>query len=303
MLMPSSALNPRSILVSGASTGIGRAAALALLAEGFRVYAGVRGEAAAAQLRSDAPPGTTEQLETLELDVTDAGQIRAAAERLGTELRDQGLWGLFNNAGISVNGPLEYLPLDGLRRQLEVNVVGQVAVTQALIPLLRRARGRIVVTGSVAGFIALPGLAPYAMSKHAMEAFSDSLRRELRPWGIEVSLLEPGTIATEIWAKGLADAEAAEREAPPQMLEHYGPLIAALRKAVGQSQRRASPAAVVAREVVHAFTAPRPRTRYLVGRDSAIQKLISRLPDRWADAVLLKALGVESRRHTGESIT
>jgi NAD(P)-dependent dehydrogenase (short-subunit alcohol dehydrogenase family) len=282
----------RSILVTGASTGIGRAAALALLGEGFTVFAGVRDDAAAARLRGQAPAGTGSRLQTLALDVTDAGQVRAAAHHLDRELGTAGLWGLFNNAGISVNGPIEHLGLEGLRRQLEVNVIGQVAMTQAMIPLLRRARGRVVTTGSVAGFIALPGLAPYAMSKHAMEAFSDSLRRELRPWGIEVSLLEPGAIATDIWQKGQRDADEVERAWPPEVVEHYGPLIAALRKAAAMSERRASPTDVVTRAVVHAFTAAKPRTRYRMGRDSSVQKVISMLPDRWADAVLMKALGL-----------
>ena len=284
--------NARAILVTGASTGIGKAAVLALLPRGFRLFAGVRDPVAAARLRADAPSGTADRLETLTLDVTDAGQVRAAAHHLERELGDAGLWGLFNNAGISVNGPIEHLGLDGLRHQLEVNVIGQVAVTQAMIPLLRRARGRVVTTGSVAGFIALPGLAPYAMSKHAMEAFSDSLRRELRPWGVQVSLLEPGAIATEIWQKGMRDADAVERSWPPPVIEHYKPLIQALRKAAAMSERRASPADVVARAVVHAFTAARPRTRYRMGRDAGVQKLISRLPDRWADAILMKALGL-----------
>ncbi len=287
MTRPSS---PRCVLVTGASTGIGRAAVLALLAEGFHVFAGIRDEGAAEKLRAGAPAGAAARLETVELDVTRADQIAAVADRLQQAVGGQGLWGLFNNAGISVNGPIEHLSVDGLRHQLEVNLVGQVAVTRALIPLLRRARGRIVSTGSVAGFIALPGLGPYAMSKHAMEAFSDSLRRELYPWGIEVSLLEPGAIATEIWQKGVDDADALEREWPPQVIEHYGPLIRALRKAAADSSRRASPAERVARDVVHAFTASRPRTRYRMGRDSGIQRWISRLPDRWADALLRKAL-------------
>ena len=281
---------PRSILVTGASSGIGKDATLALLGEGFQVFAGVRDEAAAARLRSEAPAGTGERLQVLMLDVTQPAQVAAAVDRLRAALGQDGLWGLFNNAGITVNGPIEFLKLDDLRRQLEVNVIGQVAMTQAVIPLLRRARGRVVTTGSVAGFISMPGLAPYAMSKHAMEAFSDSLRRELRPWGIQVSLLEPGAIATDIWQKGLRDADAAERDWPERARELYAPLIVALRKAAAMSERRASPPAVVTRAVVHAFTAATPRTRYRMGRDSGIQRFIAWLPDRWADALLAKAL-------------
>jgi len=187
----------RSILVTGASTGIGRAAVLALLTEGFRVFAAVRNERSATELRQAVQAGGDGRLETLELDVTNSKQIRAALARITTAVGDAGLWGLFNNAGIAVSGPLECLPIDDLRRQLEVNVISQVAVTQAFLPLLRTARGRILSTGSIAGFFAAPALGAYSISKHAMEAFSDALRRELRPWGIEVSLLEPGAIATE----------------------------------------------------------------------------------------------------------
>ena len=282
--------DPRSILVTGASTGIGRAAVQALLSQGFFVYAGVRDPAAGARLKAVAPPGSADRLEAVTLDVTNAGHIRAVVHHLEHQLGEAGLWGLFNNAGISVTGPVEFLGIDGLRHQLEVNVVGQVAVTQALIPLLRRARGRVLSTGSVTGFIALPGLSPYAMSKHAMEAFSDSLRRELKAFGIEVSLLEPGAIATDIWQKGMENADALERGWPPQVVELYGPMIRAVRQAAEVSARTASPTDVVTRAVVHAFTAAKPRTRYRMGRHAGIQKWISRLPDRWADALLARAL-------------
>lgn len=280
----------KSIVVTGASTGIGRASVLALLDAGFRVFAGVRDEAAAARLRDAAPAGSVERLDTLTLDVTDAGQVAAAAGHVGQAVGEAGLWGLFNNAGITVNGPLEYVDLDGLRRQLEVNVVGQVAVTQAFVPLLRRARGRIVNTGSVAGFMAMPMLGPYAMSKHAMEAFSDSLRRELRPWGIRVSLLRPGPIVSDIWKKGVSDAEALQRQLPPQALADYGPTFAALRKLAAQAERHAAPPEVVTRAVVHAFTSARPKTRYLMGTGAGIRRWLARLPDSWVDALVAKAL-------------
>jgi NAD(P)-dependent dehydrogenase (short-subunit alcohol dehydrogenase family) len=280
----------KSIVVTGASTGIGRACVLALLGQGFRVFAGLRDPAAAARLVDAAPAGSRDRLETLTLDVTDAGQVAAAADAVGRTVGEAGLWGLLNNAGITVNGPLEYVDLDGLRRQLEVNVVGQVAVTQAFIPLLRRARGRIVNIGSVAGFMAMPGLGPYAMSKHAMEAFSDSLRRELRPWGIEVSLLRPGPIVSDIWKKGVSDAEALQRKLPSQALADYGPLLGALRRLGKQAERHASPPEVVTRAAVHAFTAVRPRTRYLMGTSSGVRKWLARLPDRWVDAIVARTL-------------
>jgi NAD(P)-dependent dehydrogenase (short-subunit alcohol dehydrogenase family) len=280
----------KSIVVTGASTGIGRACVLALLGQGFRVFAGVRDPAAAARLVEAAPAESRDRLETLALDVTDAGQVAAAADAVRRAVGEAGLWGLLNNAGITVNGPLEHVDLGGLRRQLEVNVVGQVAVTQAFIPLLRRAHGRIVNIGSVAGFMAMPGLGPYAMSKHAMEAFSDSLRRELRPWGIEVSLLRPGPIVSDIWKKGVSNAEALQRELPSQALADYGPLLGALRRLGMQAERHASPPEVVTRAAVHAFTAARPRTRYLMGTSSGVRKWLARLPDRWVDAIVARTL-------------
>jgi NAD(P)-dependent dehydrogenase (short-subunit alcohol dehydrogenase family) len=280
----------KSIVVTGASTGIGRAAVFALLEQGFRVFAGVRDPAAAARLADAAPAGSGDRLQTLMLDVTNASQLAAAAGSVERAVGESGLWGLLNNAGITVNGPLEHADLDGLRRQLEVNVVGQVAVTQAFIPLLRRARGRIVNIGSVAGFMAMPGLGPYAMSKHAMEAFSDSLRRELRPWGIEVSLLRPGPIVTDIWKKGVSDAEALQRDLSSQALADYGPLLGALYRLGKQAERHASPPEVVTRAVVHAFTASSPKTRYLMGTSSGVRKWLARLPDRWLDALIARTL-------------
>ena len=284
------ATGTKVIVVTGASSGIGRAAVLALLDAGFHVYAGVRRDEDAERLRSDAPPGAADRLTTLLLDVTDPVQIQAAVKRVERAVGAAGLWGLVNNAGISVAGPLEHVPSDDLRRQFEVNVIGQVSVTRAFLPLLRRARGRIVTTGSVAGFVAMPGLGPYAMTKHAMEAFSDSLRRELRPWGIEVSLLEPGTIATDIWDKGQSAIESTLQRPPPGLVADYGRLVDSMRRVARASVAHASPAALVARDIVHACTARRPRTRYCMGADSRLQRWIARLPDRWADALLARFL-------------
>jgi NAD(P)-dependent dehydrogenase (short-subunit alcohol dehydrogenase family) len=280
----------KSIVVTGASTGIGRACVLALLAEGFRVFAAVRDPAAAARLRDVVPEGSRDRLETLTLDVTDAGLVAAAATEVDHAVGEAGLWGLLNNAGISVPGPLEHLDLDDLRRQLEVNAVGQVAVTQAFLPLLRRARGRIVSVGSVAGFMAMPGLGAYAMSKHAMEAFSDSLRRELQPWGIQVSLIRPGPITSDIWKKGADDAAVLQRDLSSQALADYGPLFGALRRLAASAERHASPPEVVTRAAVHAFTAARPKTRYTVGRTSGVRRWLARLPDRWMDALVARTL-------------
>jgi len=283
--------NPtRSILITGASTGIGRAAAFGLLARGFHVFAAVRSDRAAEALRAAAPAGSSARLDTLLLDVTDATQIEAARQRIEAAVGDGGLWGLFNNAGISIAGPLEHIPIESLRRQLEVNVTGQVAVTQAFLPLLRIARGRIVTTGSNSGYFSTPCLAPYCISKYAMEAFSDALRRELRPWGITVSLLEPGAIATDIWQTSGSEFQEFMRQPPPGMIELYGGLLDSLGQAARSAAGRAAPVEVVTRDVVHAFTAPRPKSRYRMGPGSVSRKLQSYLPDRWLDWMVAKKL-------------
>jgi len=185
----------RAVLVTGASSGIGHASAVRLVASGWRVFGGVRSEGDADRLRGHG-------VEPLQLDVTDSAAIAAAAEVVGGELH-----GLVDNAGIAIAAPLELVPLDELRRQLEVNVVGQVAVLQTFLPLLRRSRGRVVLVGSVGGRSALPFLGPYAASKHALEAIADSLRVELAPWGIGVSIVEPASVKTAIWTKGAAQAD------------------------------------------------------------------------------------------------
>jgi NAD(P)-dependent dehydrogenase (short-subunit alcohol dehydrogenase family) len=228
----------------------------------------------------DAPPGTEEVL----LDVTDVEQVRAVAERV------EDLHGLVNNAGIAIASPLEALPLDELRRQLEVNVVGQVAVTQALLPHLRRSRGRIVFVGSIAGLSALPFLGPYAASKHALEAIADALRVELAPWRIHVSIVEPGTIATPIGRKGAAIADEIQARVPPETLALYRDRVEAFRRAAAAAGRRGIEPDRVAEVVEHALTAGRPRTRYLVGRDAKLRAAFERLPDRVRDRVLERVL-------------
>jgi len=273
------------ILITGASTGIGRASALALDSVGFTVFAGVRDDAAATRLLHASP-----SLIPIRLEITDQDQVRRALARVEDHLAGQPFVGLMNNAGITVNGPLEFLPLSNLRRQLEINLVAQLAVTQAFLPLLRACRGRIVNTGSVSGILAAPGLGPYCMSKFALEAMSDALRLELRPWGIDVVHLQPGQIASEIWDKGMRESEALVAAAPAGMLELYQPLIDAMRRVGEIARRDAGPAEVVARVVVKAFTARRPRARYSMGHQAWVQKAISYLPTRWRDALLSKAL-------------
>ena len=196
---------------------------------------------------------------------------------------------LVNNAGIAIASPLETIPLDELRRQLEVNVLGQVAVTQAFLPHLRRGRGRIVFMGSIAGRSALPFLGPYAASKHALEAIADSWRVEVAPWGIQVAIIEPGTIATPIWTKGPETADEIQARAPSPL---YSDRIEAFRRAATAAGRRAQPAIRVAAVVERALTVERPRARYLVGRDAKIRATIERLPARARDRAYERLLGL-----------
>jgi NAD(P)-dependent dehydrogenase (short-subunit alcohol dehydrogenase family) len=253
----------KTALVTGASSGIGAATAQRLARSGWRVLAGVRTE-------GDAPEGTEEVL----LDVTVEQQVQAVADGVDT------LDALVNNAGVALAMPLEHVPLDELRRQLEVNVVGQVAVTQALVPALRQARGRVVFVGSIAGKSALPFLGPYAASKHALEALSDSLRMELRPWGIRVTIVEPGTIRTPIWRKGAAKADELAGERSQEL---YGERMAAFRKVAAERGANGADPEAVAAVIERALTSDRPRPRYLVGRDAWIRAGVERLPTRARD--------------------
>jgi NAD(P)-dependent dehydrogenase (short-subunit alcohol dehydrogenase family) len=226
------------------------------------------------------------------LDVTDPDSIHAAIERVGEVVTDSGLDALINNAGITVNGPMEFIPMDELREQFEVNFFGVVATTQAALPLIRKAdRGRIVHIGSIGGRQAAPLIGPYAATKYAIEAIGEAQRRELQVWGIEVIVIEPGAIATPIWAKG-QDAAAANIESRSEReLELYGPAIDALRAVATESERRAVGTDAVAKVIEKALTESRPRARYLVGTDAKIMALLTRfLPDRVRDALTLRIM-------------
>lgn len=262
----------RSVVVTGASTGIGRASATRLVRAGWRVFGGVRNDADAESVRADG-------IEPVRLDVTSPTEIAAAAEVVGAELD-----GLVENAGIAVAAPLELVPLDELRRQLEVNVVGQIAVLQALLPALRRARGRVVLMGSIGGRSALPFLGPYAASKHALEAFADVLRIELAPWEIAVSIVEPASVKTAIWTKGAEHADTLREAAEPEVAALYAERIERFRS-VALARGPGIDADVVAKAVEHALTSPRPKARYVVGRDAHLRAWIERLPTRLRDRV------------------
>jgi NAD(P)-dependent dehydrogenase (short-subunit alcohol dehydrogenase family) len=282
-------------LVTGASTGIGRATALRLVGDGWTVLAGVRSPAPGEALVSDA--AVPSRMLPIELDVTDEQQVAAAAERV-QELAGSaaasvpgGLDALVNNAGIGVGGPLELVSDEDMRRQFEVNVYGQVAMTRTLLPALRRAHGRIVFVSSIGGRVATPYLAPYAASKHAVEAIADTLRVELRSSGVQVALIEPGSVTTPIWEKGRAEADRVQ--IPPELESHYGHVPTAMKKAIDDSERRGVPPEQVAATIASALRVGRMHPRYLVGREAKITLALRRLlPDTAFDRVISRAMGV-----------
>jgi len=276
----------RTVLVTGASTGIGRATALRLDAAGWRVLAGVRREEDAAALREAAGPA----LEALLIDVTDAAQIDAARERV--EAEGGALGGLVNNAGVAIPGPLETLPLEDFRRQIEINLTGQVAVTQALLPAIRGGGGRVVFISSIGGRMALPLTGAYHAAKFGIEAVGDVFRQELRPWGIPVSIVEPGSIDTPIWGRGESAADEVGSRSSRQA-ELYGGMIERYREAVRRTAERGIPPEKVARTIERALTARRPRARYLVGVDAKVQaRLKSVVPTRVLDRLVARAMGL-----------
>jgi NAD(P)-dependent dehydrogenase (short-subunit alcohol dehydrogenase family) len=276
--MPSSG----TVVITGASTGIGRATALRLARAGFAVLAGVRREEDGADLRAQDA-----SIEPVLVDVTDAGQIASLAARVG----GAPLAGLVNNAGIAIAGPLEGVPIELVRRQYEVNVFGLLAVTQALLDPIRAGQGRIVNIGSIGGRINTPFVGPYSSSKAAVRSLSASLRRELRPWDIRVALVEPGALDTPIWRKGEQGAQETIDALPERVRTLYARPLQALVAATRKIAANASSADDAAQAVEHALTAERPKAVYTVGRQARIQgALHSVLPARTFDALVARAM-------------
>ena len=267
------------VVVTGASSGIGRETARALAAHDFAVFGTVRREADARQL-------IEEGISPILMDVTDGASIAEGRKLVESALGDRPLVGLVNNAGVPAAGPLEFLPLEALRRVLEVNVIGVVAVTQAFLPLLRRAggRGRIVNISSVSGRIAMPFAGPYSASKFALEALSDSLRRELAPSGVRVSVIEPGSVRTPIWDK-IGESELSRYRDTP-----YAPLLPLIRDQALAGARRGLPPQAVATAVLEALTSKHPRARVVVVRRRWRFRMLRWLPDAVLDRLAQRAL-------------
>jgi NAD(P)-dependent dehydrogenase (short-subunit alcohol dehydrogenase family) len=261
------------VLVTGASSGIGRATALRLATSGYHVFAGVRKPADAAALAQAAAGQVTPVI----LDVTDAQQITSAVTVIAGHAGDAGLAGLVNNAGIGVFGPLELIPVEQFRRQLEVNVTGQLAITQAALPLLRRGRGRIVMIGSIGARFTPPFIGPLAASKSTLATMSNALRQELAPWAIRVMLVEPGSIRSEAVDKLESDARTVMNDATAEGRALYQNAFLHLVGFFARLHEKGSPPDTVAKTVERALRAPRPRSCYLSGKNAQRMAAIARL--------------------------
>ena len=267
----------RSVLVTGASSGIGRECALHLAARGFTVFAGIRRPEDGKRL-VDAALG---HVVPVALDVTDEESLDEATKRVGELIEEDSSFSIVNNAGITVAGPLELIGASAMRRQLDVNVIGTVAVIERFLPLVRRRTGRIVIMGSLFGRIALPFVSPYAAAKFALEAITDSLSLELRQWGIRVVLLEPGSIATPLWKKTKEMVLESVTAHPRQGLDLYRTALESFERLTDSYAARGISPSRVAAVVERALVARRPRTRYLVGRDAKVfGRVAPLLPDR-----------------------
>jgi NAD(P)-dependent dehydrogenase (short-subunit alcohol dehydrogenase family) len=270
------------ILVTGASSGIGEAAVLRLAGSGMRVFAAVRDPQDGEDLRAKAPgPGS---VHPVILDVRDEASIRRAVDEVAASVGSQGLWGLVNNAGEGFPGPLEIIDLSWLREQLEVNVIGQVAMTQAALPLLRQARGRIVFVGSIGGKVAVQFAGPYHASKYAIEAIGDCLRQELAPDGISVSIIEPGPITTGIWGKAVERVDELLTRSPE--VDRYRDRLVKFRSTLDRADDKGGSPQDVAEAIEKALTASHPSSRYPVGATAKLASAVKPwIPDKLYDAV------------------
>ena len=282
------AIAPKTVVITGTSSGIGRACVSRMIQSGWRVFATIRKPEHGVQLQSEF--GTN--LTPLIMDVTDRPSIKAAAEQV-SKLQGSGLDGLVNVAGIGMARPIEYVTPGDLQQIFDINVFGQIAVTQAFLPLLRKAHGRVVNISSVGAHIAIPFGSLINASKSAFGSFSDSLRLELHPFGVRVCVVEPGAIKTPAVEKTLGNIEAVIEGLPRSGAEQYGAMLKKFVRRAYEREMNGSSPDVVARAVHHALTSQRPRTRYQAGKHAKLLTILPKiLPDRLLDLILLRIAGL-----------
>lgn len=279
-----------AVLITGASTGIGQAIALLLDKSGFQVFAGVRKQSDVDSLKL----ASSSRLTPVMLDVADHTSIRNAARVVEKSTGTKGLAGLINNAGISIACPVEFFPMDEAVRQLNINLLGQVAVIQAFLPFIRKGNGRIINIGSIGGIQSVPSLGLYDASKAGLHALTDALRLELSAWGIPVILVIPGNIATPIWKKSGDAAKKLLESLPKPAQELYGPMMDDIGHTVEKMPGKGLSPEAVAKIVVEALTVKRPKTRYIVGADAILQVILSKfLCSKIRDALVLRSLRIK----------
>ena len=278
-----------AVLVTGASTGIGRATALLLDGKGYRVFAGVRKESDGESLQEEA----SDRLTPLIIDVTNQPSITAAKRKISPSVGKEGLAGLVNNAGVGGGGgPIEFMDLQDLYETLDVNLFGQVAVTQAFLPLLRKGRGTIVFVASIGGRVASPFMSPYNVSKFGVEALGESLRHEVKPWDIDVVVVEPGSIDTAIWEKGADRINSLFSKAPASAKRLYGPQMRRFGEVIAETANRGISPEKVAKVIYRGIRSQNPRHRYLVGVDA---KIGARLKGTVPERTFAKLLGMQMK--------
>lgn len=282
-------MTDKVVFMTGASSGIGHASALLLARNGFQVFAGVRKPEDGEKLQAEAG----NRLVPVIIDVADAESIARAAKEVTTKLEGRGLDGLANIAGMGISGPLEYVRSEDLHRVFEVNVFGQISVIQAFMPLIRKARGRIVNMSSVGAHITIPFGGVLGASKSAFGALNDALRLELRPFGIRVCVIEPASIHTPAVEKTLGHVDEIILGLPPEGARRYGDMLRRFTKVAYARETHGSPPEVVAKAVYHALRAPQPRIRYVVGRNSKPLTILPKLlSDHLLDGLLARIFGL-----------
>ncbi|MCL1630362.1 SDR family oxidoreductase [Sporolactobacillus sp. CPB3-1] len=279
-------MNRKNVFITGSSGGIGTAAIEKLVAQGYRVFAGVRNPEKIKRLSEKLAPAVI----PVKIDVTDSASVASAVHDVNEVVKEEGLTGLINNAGYILQGPLELLSIEEIKEQFEVNVFGQIRAVQAFLPMIRKAEGRIINIGAVTGKTAMPYIGALSASKQVVEALTDALRIELKPWRIQVVLIEPAAMETSIFDKAKSASDAALQSVPQDKKALYEKVLSLVDASMANQVLNAP--GIVADSIYHALSVEHPHTRYAVGRGARLAVTLGRLPDRLRDQILIRALGL-----------